>query len=146
MYIKTRTEGFGREVKRRIMLGTYALSAGYYDAYYLKALKVRTLIKQDFNQVFKECDFILTPVAPTVAFNLGEKINDPLEMYLSDICTISCNLAGIPGLALPVGKTKQNLPIGVQIMGKPFSEWQILKCAYWLEKNFSNEEKEIKEA
>lgn len=129
-YEKTRGEGFGAEVKRRIMLGTYALSAGYYDAYYLKALKVRTLIKQDFDEAFKKVDVILTPTAPTPAFKLGEKIDDPLKMYLSDIFTISANLAGIPGINIPCGYSKDNLPIGLQILGKPFDEETILKVAY----------------
>lgn len=130
MYCKTRDEGFGPEVKRRIMLGTYALSAGYYDAYYKKASQVRTLIKRDFEDAFKKCDIILTPTAPTPAFKRGEKTADPLTMYLSDIFTISCNLAGVPGLSLPCGFTKNNLPIGLQILGKPFDEETVLKTAY----------------
>ncbi len=149
-YEKTRGEGFGAEVKRRIMLGTYALSAGYYDAYYLKALKVRTLIKKDFDEVFRKVDVILTPTAPTPAFKLGEKLDDPLKMYLSDIFTISANLAGIPGISIPCGfsqyppspfplplgersKVRGNLPIGLQILGKPFAEETILKVAYTYE-------------
>jgi len=134
-YEKTRGEGFGAEVKRRIMLGTYALSAGYYDAYYLKALKVRTLIKQDFDEAFKKVDVILTPTAPTPAFKLGEKLDDPLKMYLSDIFTISANLAGIPGISIPCGYSKNNLPIGLQILGKPFAEETILKVAYIYEQS-----------
>lgn len=130
MYCKTRDEGFGPEVKRRIMLGTYSLSAGYYDAYYKKASQVRTLIKRDFEEAFKKCDVILTPTAPTPAFKIGEKTADPLTMYLSDIFTISCNLAGIPGLSLPCGFTKDNLPIGLQILGKPLDENTVLKTAY----------------
>ncbi|OGQ11846.1 MAG: aspartyl/glutamyl-tRNA amidotransferase subunit A [Deltaproteobacteria bacterium RIFCSPLOWO2_12_FULL_43_16] len=130
MYCKTRDEGFGPEVKRRIMLGTYSLSAGYYDAYYKKASQVRTLIKRDFEEVFKKCGVILTPTAPTPAFKIGEKTADPLTMYLSDIFTISCNLAGIPGLSLPCGFTKDNLPIGLQILGKPLDEETVLKTAY----------------
>ena len=117
------------------MLGTYALSAGYYDAYYLKALKVRTLIKQDFDEAFKKVDVILTPTAPTPAFKLGEKLDDPLKMYLSDIFTISANLAGIPGISIPCGYSKNNLPIGLQILGKPFAEETILKVAYIYEQS-----------
>ncbi len=130
MYCKTRDEGFGPEVKRRIMLGAYSLSAGYYDAYYKKASQVRTLIKRDFEEAFKKCDVILTPTAPTPAFKIGEKTADPLTMYLSDIFTISCNLAGIPGLSVPCGFTKDNLPIGLQILGKPLDEETVLKTAY----------------
>jgi aspartyl-tRNA(Asn)/glutamyl-tRNA(Gln) amidotransferase subunit A len=130
MYCKTRDEGFGPEVKRRIMLGTYSLSAGYYDAYYKKASQVRTLIKRDFEEAFKKCDVILTPTAPTPAFKIGEKTADPLTMYLSDIFTISCNLAGIPGISLPCGFTKDNLPIGLQILGKLLDEETVLKTAY----------------
>ena len=130
MYCKTRDEGFGPEVKRRIMLGTYSLSAGYYDAYYKKASQVRTFIKRDFEEAFTKCDVILTPTAPTPAFKIGEKTADPLTMYLSDIFTISCNLAGIPGLSIPCGFTKDNLPIGLQILGKPLDEETVLKTAY----------------
>jgi aspartyl-tRNA(Asn)/glutamyl-tRNA(Gln) amidotransferase subunit A len=130
MYGKTRAEGFGSEVKRRIMLGTYALSAGYYDAYYGKAQQVRTLIKGDFEAALKECDLLLTPTSPTTAFKLGEKIADPLTMYLSDIYTISVNLAGLPGLSLPCGFDSQGLPIGLQIIGRPFEEETILNAAY----------------
>jgi len=130
MYMKTRREGFGPEVKRRIMLGTYALSAGYYDAYYLKALKVRTLIRQDFTEAFKRCDVIVTPTSPTPAFKLGEKTDDPLQMYLSDIFTISGNLAGVPGISVNCGFTKSGVPIGLQITGKPFDEATILKVAH----------------
>ena len=133
MYKKTRGEGFGDEVKRRILLGTYALSAGYYDAYYLKALKVRTLIKQDFEKVFKDYDFIITPTSPTPAFKIGEKISDPLQMYLSDIFTISANLAGIPGISIPTGKTKSGLPIGTQILARHFDEKRLLQSAYAIE-------------
>ena len=122
MYINSRTEGFGNEVKRRIMLGTYVLSAGYYDAYYKKAQKVRRLIKEDFDRAFSEVDLILTPTTPTVAFKLGEKSNDPLKMYLSDIYTTSANLAGIPGLNVPIGKNKDGLPIGLQILTNRFEE------------------------
>lgn len=130
MYCRTRSEGFGAEVKRRIMLGTYALSAGYYDAYYKKASQVRTLIKQDFLEAFKRCDVILTPTSPTPAFKIGEKTDDPLTMYLSDIFTISCNLAGIPGISIPCGFTKTHLPIGLQILGRPLDEGTILKVSY----------------
>ena len=130
MYQRTRREGFGAEVKRRIMLGTYALSAGYYDAYYLKALKVRTLIKRDFDEAFKGFDAIVTPTSPTAAFRFGEKTEDPLQMYLSDIFTISCNLAGLPGISIPCGLTSEGLPIGLQVLGRPFDEGTILKIAY----------------
>ena len=126
IYFQSRGKGFGKEVKRRIMLGTFALSAGYYDAYYLKAEKVRTLIKSDFLQAFKKVDIILTPVSPTLPFKLGEKINDPLQMYLSDIFTVSASLAGLPALSVPVA-FKQNLPVGLQIIGKYFHENTILK-------------------
>jgi aspartyl-tRNA(Asn)/glutamyl-tRNA(Gln) amidotransferase subunit A len=129
-YMATREEGFGAEVKRRIMLGTYALSAGYYDAYYLKAQKVRALIKQDFDAVFQRIDAIVTPTTPTTAFKLGEKTHDPLQMYLSDIYTISINLAGLPALSLPCGFDAQGLPIGLQIIGRAFDEGMILNLAY----------------
>ncbi len=121
-YMLTRDEGFGAEVKRRIMLGTYVLSAGYYDAYYLKAQRVRTLIKRDFDEAFKRCDVIVTPTAPTTAFKIGEKTQDPLQMYLSDIYTISVNLAGLPALSLPCGFDDDGMPIGLQIIGKHFDE------------------------
>src|SRR3989440_1698660 len=130
MYMKTRQEGFGAEVKRRIMLGTYALSAGYYDAYYGKAQAVRTLIKRDFDEAFKEVDVIVTPTMPTPAFKLGEKIQDPLQMYLSDIYTISVNLAGVPAISLPCGLSSGKLPIGLQIIGRPFEEEKVLRAAY----------------
>jgi aspartyl-tRNA(Asn)/glutamyl-tRNA(Gln) amidotransferase subunit A len=133
MYQQTRSAGFGDEVKRRIMLGTYALSSGYYDAYYLKAQKVRTLIRQDFHNVFEQVDFLLTPVAPTPAFKIGEKVDDPLQMYLSDIFTIPTNLAGTCGLSLPCGFSKEGLPIGLQLIGKPFAEAEILQAAYAFE-------------
>jgi len=129
-YRISRDEGFGAEVKRRIMLGTYALSAGYYDAYYLKAQKVRTLIKRDFDEAFKRCDVIVTPTTPTTAFKLGEKTQDPLQMYLSDIYTISINLAGLPALSLPCGFDSEGMPIGLQIIGKPFDESTIFRVAY----------------
>jgi aspartyl-tRNA(Asn)/glutamyl-tRNA(Gln) amidotransferase subunit A len=128
MYQQTRAQGFGAEVKRRIMLGTYALSAGYYDAYYLKAQKVRTLIRRDFERVFDDCQVIVTPVAPTTAFRMGEKA-DPLQMYLSDIFTISVNLAGLPAISLPCGFDRNGMPIGLQIIGRPFDEAAILNVA-----------------
>lgn len=133
-YEFSRDEGFGPEVKRRIMLGTYALSSGYYDAYYLKAQKVRTLIKQDFDRAFESVDVIATPTAPTAAFKAGEKSDDPLQMYLSDVFTISCNLAGLPGLSLPCGFTSNGLPIGVQLLGKPFDEETVFSAAAAYEK------------
>ncbi|MCD6295074.1 MAG: Asp-tRNA(Asn)/Glu-tRNA(Gln) amidotransferase subunit GatA [Deltaproteobacteria bacterium] len=126
MYLKTRTKGFGMEVKRRIMLGTYVLSAGYYDAYYLKAQKARKLIKGDFDEAFKKVDCIMTPVTPCLPFALGEKMTDPLQMYLVDIYTVSLNLAGLPGMSLPCGKIN-DLPVGLQIVGKPFDEEMILR-------------------
>ncbi len=131
LYSKTRGAGFGAEVKRRIILGTYVLSSGYYDAYYLRAQKVRTLIRRDFLKAFEQCDAIVTPTSPTAAFKAGEKSGDPMQMYLSDIFTISCNLAGIPGLSVPCGFTKNpKLPIGLQILGKPFGEETILRLAH----------------
>ncbi|MEJ5261663.1 MAG: Asp-tRNA(Asn)/Glu-tRNA(Gln) amidotransferase subunit GatA, partial [Ignavibacterium sp.] len=129
MYVNSRTEGFGAEVKRRIMLGTYVLSSGYYDAYYRKAQKVRRLIKEDFDKAFSAVDLILTPTTPTVAFKLGEKSNDPLQMYLSDIYTTSANLAGIPGLNIPIGKNKDGLPIGLQILANRFEEEKLFRLA-----------------
>ncbi len=133
MYNRTRAAGFGAEVKRRIMLGTYALSSGYYDAYYLKAQKVRALIRQDFTAAFEQVDCILTPVAPTAAFKLGDKTADPLQMYLSDIFTLSANLAGICGLSMPCGINRQGLPIGVQLLGRAFGEAELLQTAYAFE-------------
>jgi len=135
MYQETRWQGFGAEVKRRIMLGTYALSAGYYDAYYLKASRVRTLIRQDFEKAFEKCDAIVLPTTPTPAFKIGEKVDDPLQMYLSDIFTIPCNLAGLPGLSLPCGFSREGLPLGLQILGNLFQEEKILRVAYAFEKN-----------
>ena len=129
MYRKTREEGFGSEVKRRIMLGTYVLSSGYYDAYYSKAQKVRALLKQDFAEAFQTCDAILTPTAPSTAFKIGEKSADPLAMYLNDIYTATANLAGVPGISIPCGADSQNLPIGVQLMGNFWSESLLLKLA-----------------
>ena len=134
-YMKTRANGFGAEVKRRIMLGTYALSAGYYEAFYKKAQQVRTLIKQDFEKVFKEVDVFITPTSPTPAFKLGEKTEDPLQMYLSDIFTISVNLAGVPGISIPCGFTTNNMPVGMQIIGKHFDEESILKVAFAYEQS-----------
>jgi aspartyl-tRNA(Asn)/glutamyl-tRNA(Gln) amidotransferase subunit A len=130
MYKRTRAEGFGAEVKRRIMIGTYALSAGYYDAYYLKAQKVRTLIKQDFEQAFSQVDVLVSPTAPTTAFKLGEKTADPLSMYLTDLMTIPVNLAGLPGISVPCGFDQQGLPIGLQIVGNVLREDQIFQTAY----------------
>jgi len=135
MYKKTRKEGFGDEVKRRVMLGTYVLSKGYYEDYYGKALKVRTLIKQDFEKAFEKFDVLITPTSPTVAFKVGEKMDDPLKMYLSDIFTISANLAGIPGISVPCGPGRDNLPVGLQILGRPFEEETVLRVAYTYEQN-----------
>jgi aspartyl-tRNA(Asn)/glutamyl-tRNA(Gln) amidotransferase subunit A len=129
-YRVTRGEGFGAEVKRRIMLGTYALSAGYYDAYYLKAQKVRTLIRADFDVAFQRVDAIVCPTTPTTAFRIGEKTDDPLQMYLSDVFTLSCNLAGVPGISLPCGFDRSGLPVGLQILGPAFGEEAILRVAY----------------
>ncbi|MDW7675977.1 MAG: Asp-tRNA(Asn)/Glu-tRNA(Gln) amidotransferase subunit GatA, partial [Bacillota bacterium] len=134
MSSKTRSEGFGAEVKRRIMLGTYALSSGYYDAYYLKALKVRTLIKNEIDEAFSKYDVLLTPTAPTVAFDIGAKANDPLTMYLSDVCTIPVNLAGVPAISIPCGFSN-GLPIGLQLIGKAFDEKTLLRAAYTFEQN-----------
>ncbi len=134
MMTNTRTEKFGEEVKRRIMIGNYALSAGYYDAYYLKALKVRTLIQKDFTDAFKNVDVILTPTTPNAAFKIGEMTNDPLKMYLQDICTVPVNLAGLPGISLPCGFNKENLPLGFQLIGKPLDEETILRAAFTYEK------------
>jgi len=135
MYGETRDAGFGAEAKRRIMLGTYALSAGYHDAYYLKAQKVRTLVRQDFDRAFERCDVVAGPVSPTVAFSLGEKIDDPLQMYLADVYTISCNLAALPGLSVPAGLHPGNgLPVGLQLVGRPFDESTLLRAARALER------------
>jgi len=133
MYRKTREQGFGPEVKRRIMLGTYALSAGYYDAYYLRAQKVRALIARDFSQAFEQVDAIITPTTPTAAFKLGEKTSDPLQMYLADIYTVTGSLAGIPGMSVPCGQTKAGLPVGMQIFGSHFGEARILQLAHSFE-------------
>jgi aspartyl-tRNA(Asn)/glutamyl-tRNA(Gln) amidotransferase subunit A len=133
MYVRSRSEAFGGEVKRRIMLGTYVLSAGYYDAYYRKGQKVRRLIKEDFDNAFKHVDCLLTPTSPSTAFKAGEKIDDPLRMYLSDVYTTSVNLAGIPGISIPCGEDRRGLPIGVQILGPQFAETVVLKVADFLE-------------
>jgi aspartyl-tRNA(Asn)/glutamyl-tRNA(Gln) amidotransferase subunit A len=137
MYRRSRDEGFGPEVKRRIMLGTYALSAGYYDAYYLKAQRVRTLLTRDFEQAFAKVDAIVTPTSPTAAFRLGEKSNDPLAMYLADIYTVTADLAGIPGISVPCGETREKLPIGLQILGRHFDEATILRVAHHYEQSYS---------
>ena len=133
MMTNTRTELFGEEVKRRILIGNYALSAGYYDAYYLKALKVRTLIQQDYTDAFQKVDVILAPTAPTAAYKIGAMVSDPLKMYLQDICTVPLNLAGLPGISVPCGETGTGLPIGLQIIGKPLDEATILRAAYTYE-------------
>ena len=133
IYINSRTEGFGAEVKRRIMLGTYVLSSGYYDAYYKKAQKVRTVIRNEYQKLFEKYDIILTPTSPTVAFNIGEKSNNPLEMYLADICTVPVNIAGLPGISLPVSVDREGMPIGVQLISKHFDEETIYRAAYTLE-------------
>lgn len=135
MYIKSRQEGFGPEVKRRIMLGTYALSSGYYEAYYKKAQQVRKLIKEDFDRGFESVDVIITPTSPTPAFKIGEKTKDPLQMYLSDIFTISVNLAGVPAISIPCGFSRDNLPIGLQILGRHFDEETVLRVAYAFEQS-----------
>jgi aspartyl-tRNA(Asn)/glutamyl-tRNA(Gln) amidotransferase subunit A len=135
MYHKSRSDGFGTEVKRRIMLGTYVLSAGYYDAYYEKAQRVRTLIRGDFEAAFEKVDLLIAPTSPTSPFKLGEKLDDPLQMYLSDVYTISANLGGIPAISIPCGFTDQNLPVGLQIMGRPFDEGTILRAAYAFEQS-----------
>jgi aspartyl-tRNA(Asn)/glutamyl-tRNA(Gln) amidotransferase subunit A len=133
MYERTRSRGFGAEVKRRIMVGTYALSSGYYEAYYGRAMRVRTLIKRDYEQAFQKVEALLTPVSPTPAFKVGEKVDDPIAMYLSDIYTVTANLAGIPGLSVPCGFTSAGLPVGLQILGNQFQEGMILSlaCAYF---------------
>jgi len=133
LYFETRSKGFGDEVKRRILIGTYSLSSGYYDAYYLKALKVRRLIKEDFDKAFEKYDFLITPTSPTTAFKIGEKVDDPLKMYLSDIFTISANLAGLPAISVPIAKSKENLPIGLQILAPHFQEKKLLQISYFIE-------------
>ena len=134
LYRQSRSEGFGPEVKRRIMLGTYALSAGYYDAYYLKALKVRRLIRQDYDAAFKEVDVIAGPCTPTPAFKIGEKANDPLSLYLEDLYTVTANLAGVGGISIPCGFTKAKLPIGLQLQYPPFAEERCLAAAHMFQK------------
>ena len=134
MYKKTRSEGFGAEVKRRIMLGSFVLSSGYYDAYYLKALRTKALIKKAFDKAFEKYDMILAPAAPTTAPKLGESLSDPIQMYLGDIYTISVNLAGLPGISLPCGMDSQGLPIGLQLIGDCFKEKNIIRAAYAFEK------------
>jgi aspartyl-tRNA(Asn)/glutamyl-tRNA(Gln) amidotransferase subunit A len=136
MYFKTREEGFGAEVKRRIMLGTYVLSSGYYDAYYSKAQKVRALVKRDYNEAFAKCDAILTPTSPSVAFKIGEKSDNPLAMYLNDIYTVSANLAGVPAISIPCGLSSEGLPIGVQLIGNFWSESVLLSLASYYENAF----------
>ena len=133
LYKKTRSEGFGPEVKRRIILGTYVLSSGYYDAYYKKAQKVRTLVMNEFKKAFEKYDILLTPTSPTVAFDIGSKSNNPLEMYLADICTVSINIAGLPAISIPCGKDAEGMPIGMQLIGKRFDEQAILNAAYTFE-------------
>jgi aspartyl-tRNA(Asn)/glutamyl-tRNA(Gln) amidotransferase subunit A len=141
MYKQTRSQGFGDEVKRRIMLGTYALSSGYYDAYYLKAQKVRTLIKSDFDKAFEKVDVIVTPTAPTPAFKIGERTADPLQMYLSDVMNTPSSLAGLPGISIPCGFTKSGLPIGLQLLAPPFEEEKIMRVAYTFEQNSDHHRK-----
>ena len=133
IYINSRSEGFGQEVKRRIILGTYVLSSGYYDAYYKKALEVRTLVKQEFDKKFEKYDVLLTPTSPTVAFEIGTRSNNPLEMYLADICTVSVNIAGLPGISIPCGVDSKGMPIGMQLIGDKFKEETILNAAYTYE-------------
>ncbi|MBY7146523.1 Asp-tRNA(Asn)/Glu-tRNA(Gln) amidotransferase subunit GatA, partial [Levilactobacillus brevis] len=134
VYVKSRSEGFGDEVKRRIMLGTFSLSAGFYDAYFLKAAKVRTVIMNDFKAVLKDHDFIMGPVATTPAFGIGDEIKDPITMYMNDVLTIPVNLAGLPGLSLPAGFS-QGLPVGMQLIGRPFDESTLYKAGYAFEQN-----------
>jgi aspartyl-tRNA(Asn)/glutamyl-tRNA(Gln) amidotransferase subunit A len=133
LYENTRSEGFGAEVRRRIMMGTYVLSAGYYDAYYIKAQKVRTLIKRDFDQAFETVDAILTPTTPNVAFPIGDKIDDPLEMYLNDILTVPANMAGLPGISIPAGLSSTGLPLGLQLLTGAFQEEMLFRVAGVLE-------------
>ena len=137
MYENTRSEGFGDEVKRRIMIGTYVLSSGYYDAYYLKAQKIRRLIKNDFDDAFKSVDAILTPSTPNSAFKIGDKTDDPVSMYLNDIFTVPVNLSGLPAISIPAGKDKNNYPLGLQIIGKAFEEQNLLDISYSMEKELS---------
>ncbi len=141
IYSKSRSEGFGPEVKRRIILGTYVLSSGYYDAYYKKAQKVRTIVKNDFENLFKKYDVLLTPTSPTVAFDIGTKSNNPLEMYLADICTVSINIAGVPAISIPCSLNSEGMPIGIQLIGKHFDEETLLSTAYTFEKEAKFREK-----
>ncbi len=141
MYKDSRSQGFGPEVKRRILIGTYALSSGYYDAYYKKASQVRTLILNDFKRAWGSCDLLISPVSPTPAWKKGEKADDPLAMYLSDIFTLSTNLAGLPGLSVPGGYSSSGLPIGIQLQGPHFHEGSLLKCGFNLERGLSLERK-----
>ena len=136
LYRNSRSEGFGAEVKRRIILGTYVLSSGYYDAYYKKAQQVRTLVKREFDKAFEKYDVLLTPTSPTVAFEMGTRSNNPLEMYLADICTVSVNIAGLPGISIPCGVNSENMPIGMQLIGNKFEEEKILNAAYAFEKEY----------
>ena len=133
IYKKSRSEGFGAEVKRRIILGTYVLSSGYYDAYYKKAQQVRTLVSNEFSKAFEKYDVILTPTSPVTAFNIGEKSNNPLEMYLADICTVSINIAGVPAISIPCGVDSEGMPVGMQLIGNKFEEEKILNAAYTFE-------------
>ncbi len=141
IFVNSRTEGFGAEVKRRIILGTYVLSSGYYDAYYKKAQQVRTLVKKEFDKAFEKYDILITPTSPTVAFNIGQRSNNPLEMYLADICTVSVNIAGLPGISIPCGVDSQGMPIGMQIIGKHFDEETILNAAYTYEQKIKFRDK-----
>jgi len=133
LYERTRAEGFGREVRRRIMIGTYVLSAGYYDAYYLRAQKVRTLIARDFTQAFEKCDVLLTPATPCAAFGIGSKTSDPVSMYLNDVFTVTVNLAGLPGISVPAGLSHDGLPLGLQVIGKAFDEETVLRAGHAIE-------------
>ena len=141
LFVNSRSEAFGPEVKRRIILGTYVLSSGYYDAYYKKAQKVRTFVKKEFDKNFEKYDVLLTPVAPTTAFGIGEKSNNPLEMYLADICTVSINIAGVPAISIPCGVDSKGMPIGMQLIGKRFDEETILNAAYTFEQKEKFREK-----
>ena len=141
LYKKSRSEGFGSEVKRRIILGTYVLSSGYYDAYYKKAQQVRTLVMNEFQKAFEKYDVILTPTSPTVAFDIGSKSNNPLEMYLADICTVSVNIAGLPGISIPCGVDKEGMPVGMQLIGNKFEEEKLLNIAYVFEQKTKFREK-----
>ena len=141
LFVNSRSEAFGPEVKRRIILGTYVLSSGYYDAYYKKAQKVRTFVKKEFDKNFEKYDVLLTPVAPTTAFGIGEKSNNPLEMYLADICTVSINIAGVPAISIPCGVDGEGMPIGMQLIGNRFDEETILNAAYTFEQKEKFREK-----